>query len=120
MKNDNLVIGASLKTHRFSNIAINRLRSYGHSVKAIGLKEGLVKDVSIEKGHPEFADIDTILLYINPKRQPEYFNYLASLKPRRVIFNPGTENSDLQDFLESNGIQAVIACSLVMLSTGQY
>ena len=120
MKSDNLVIGASLKAHRYSNMAINKLRSYGHSVKAIGLREGYVNDVIIEKGHPEFTGIDTVTLYINPLRQPEYFDYITSLSPRRVIFNPGTENSEFEDMLESKGIEALRACTLVMLSSGQY
>jgi len=120
MKNDHLVIGASVKIERYSNKAINRLRSYGHSVKAIGLREGVVQDIVIEKGYPEFPDIDTVLLYINAQRQAEYFDYVLSLKPRRVIFNPGTENAQFEKLLESNGIESIIACSLVMLSTGQY
>jgi predicted CoA-binding protein len=120
MKSDNLVIGASLKPHRYSNMAINRLRSYGHSVKAIGLREGFVQDVFIEKGHPDFTNIDTVTLYINPRRQPEYFDYITSLGPRRVIFNPGTENSDLEHHLQAKGIEAIRACTLVMLSAGQY
>ena len=79
-----------------------------------------MQDVPIEKGHPELNNIDTVTLYINPRRQPEYFDYIASLGPRRVIFNPGTENSELEHFLESKGIKAIRACTLVMLSSGQY
>jgi len=120
VKKDNLVIGASLKAHRYSNMAINRLRSHGYSVKAIGLREGVVNDVSIEKGRPAYTDIDTVTLYINPRRQPDCYDYILSLKPRRVIFNPGTENSEFERLLESNGIEAVGACTLVMLSSGQY
>jgi predicted CoA-binding protein len=101
-------------------MAINKLRSYGHSVKAIGLRVGYVNDVPIETGHPEFAGIDTVTLYINPQRQPEYFDYITSLGPRRVIFNPGTENSEFEDLLESKGIEAIRACTLVMLSSGQF
>lgn len=120
MKNNHLVIGASVKVDRYSNKAIIKLRSHDHSVKAIGLREGIVKDVAIEIGLPAFSDIDTVLMYINAKRQEEYFEYIASLKPRRVIFNPGTENFEFVQYLESRGIESVIACSLVLLASGQY
>ncbi len=116
----NLVIGASLKTYRYSNMAIRRLLQYGHDVKAIGLREGDVEGVRIDKGFPEFEEIDTVLLYINPSRQPQYFDYIKNLKPRRIIFNPGTENREFEDFARENGIEPIEACSLVMLSTGMY
>jgi len=120
MKTDNLVIGASLKSHRYSNMAIQRLRQHKLPVKAIGLRLGEVVDVEIDLGQPAYDSIDTVLLYINPLRQPEYYNYINSLKPRRVIFNPGTENSELKSMLEKNGIEALYACSLVMLASGEY
>ncbi|HAW52499.1 MAG TPA: CoA-binding protein [Flavobacteriales bacterium] len=120
MKNSNLVVGASLKVHRYSNMAIDRLRAHGHDVKAIGLREGFVNDVTIVKGRPDYQDIDTVTLYINPRRQPDCYEYIVSLKPRRVIFNPGTENSEFERLLESKGIKAIRACTLVMLSSGQY
>lgn len=101
-------------------MAIKRLVSHGLKVKAIGLREGIVDGVVIEKGLPQFQDIDTILLYINPRRQAEFFVYLLSLKPRRVIFNPGTENPELEKVLIQNKIETIEACSLVMLASGQY
>jgi predicted CoA-binding protein len=101
-------------------MAIDRLRAHGHAVKAIGLREGLVNDVTIVKERPDFPDIDTVTLYINPRRQPDCYDYIISLKPRRVIFNPGTENAEFEHLLESKGIEAIRACTLVMLSSGQY
>ena len=120
MKSDNLVIGASFKSHRYSNIAIQRLRQHALPVKAIGLRSGEIIDVGIDVGQPSYETIDTILLYINPSRQPEYYDYINSLKPRRVIFNPGTENSELQNMLNENGVETLNACSLVMLASGEF
>ena len=115
-----LVIGASLKEIRYSNRAIRMLRNYGHEVKAIGLREGNVLDVSITKEKKDFSDIDTVTLYLNPKRQQEYYDYIIGLQPRRVIFNPGTENPELYELLLKNNIENEIACTLVLLSTDQY
>lgn len=115
-----LVIGASLKSYRYSNMAILRLRNYGHEVLAIGIREGKVDDVNIDTGRPDFSDIDTVTLYINPQRQAEYFDYITGLKPKRIIFNPGTENSEFQQLAESKGIETLEACTLVMLSVGNF
>ncbi len=115
-----LIIGASLKEERYSNKAINRLRNYNHPVVAIGLREGDVQDVSIVKGEPVFNDIHTVSLYINPKRQPEYYDYILALQPKRVIFNPGTENVELFDLLQQASIPFEASCTLVLLSTDQY
>ena len=115
-----LVLGASLKADRYSNMAIKRLVASGQEVVAIGLVSGYVADVSIEEGMPIYKDVDTITLYLNPKRQLEYYNYIISLSPKRVIFNPGTENMELVKLLERNGIEAEIACTLTLLATGLY
>ncbi len=119
MKNT-LVIGASLKEERYSNKAIKKLRNYKHSVKAIGLREGTVLDVSIEKEKNNYTDIDTVTLYLNPKRQKEYYDYVISLQPKRVIFNPGTENNEFYELLKQENIAYEESCTLVLLSTGQY
>ncbi|WP_010523365.1 CoA-binding protein [Aquimarina agarivorans] len=115
-----LIIGASLKEARYSNKAIKKLRDFKHPVNAIGLREGLVLDVAIKRGKPAFEDIHTVSLYINPKRQPEYYNYIIGLKPRRVIFNPGTENSEFFNLLEKSSIPFETSCTLVLLATNQY
>ena len=115
-----LVIGASLKPNRYSNLAINRLVSYNHTVEAIGLRNGVVAGVTISTEKVPFDSIHTVTLYLNPNRQQDYSNYFVSLNPARAIFNPGTENPEFYDILKSNAIQVEVACTLVLLSTNQY
>lgn len=115
-----LVLGASDNPARYSYLAINRLRSHQHPVVAVGKKETAVNGIPIRKDHVPVEGVDTVTLYLNPKNQVEYYDYILSLNPKRIIFNPGTENDDLIRMAEENGIQPVIACTLVMLSTGQY
>ncbi|WP_034259040.1 CoA-binding protein [Altibacter lentus] len=115
-----LVLGASLNPSRYSNLAIHRLVTRGHTVEAVGLKEGEVAGVSITTQKEDFKDIDTVTLYLNPKRQEEYYNYILSLAPKRVIFNPGTENQEFYALLRRNGIEVEVACTLVLLGTNQY
>ena len=115
-----LVIGASLKEVRYSNIAIKKLRNFKHSVVAIGLRKGQIDDVQIETEMIPFEELDTVTLYLNPKRQESYYNYIISLQPKRVIFNPGTENHGFYKLLSAEGIAYEEACTLVLLSTGQY
>src|SRR5690606_18967228 len=102
---------------RYSYLAINRLRAHGHPVVAIGNREGEAGDVHFGKERPEDKDIDTVTLYLNPKRQQAYYDYLLSLQPKRIIFNPGTENPELERLAEEKGIKVLEACTLVMLST---
>ena len=115
-----LVLGASENPGRYSFLAINRLRAKEHPVVAIGKKTGNVSDVSITTEHPQLNDIDTVTLYLNPKNQKEYYDYILSLHPRRIIFNPGAENDELAVLATEQGIQPMEACTLVLLSTGQY
>ncbi|WP_339840739.1 CoA-binding protein [uncultured Maribacter sp.] len=115
-----LVFGASLNPVRYSNLAIRRLVDSGVETVAYGLREGEVSGVSISNNFDKIKDIHTISLYLNPKRQEEYFNEIISLAPSRVIFNPGTENPTFYNLLEKNGIEVAVACTLVLLSTGQY
>ena len=115
-----LVIGASMNPSRYSYLAINRLVAHQHPVVAIGLKEGIVSNVPIMKDQPHVQGIDTVTLYVNPGNQKPYYDYIISLKPRRIIFNPGTENEELQDLAAQNGIKTMEACTLVLLGTGQY
>ncbi len=119
MKNT-LVLGASLKAERYSNMAIKMLREYQHPVKAIGLRKGLVSDVTIETETAYYEAIDTITLYLNPKRQEAYFEYIVSLNPKRIIFNPGTENDFFYRILDRYAIEYEVACTLTLLRTGQY
>jgi len=115
-----VVLGASNNPSRYSYLAINKLSAYGHPVVAIGKKNGKVGDVQIEKDHLPVAEVDTVTLYLNPMNQREYIDYIIDLKPKRIIFNPGTENEQLISKAKENGIEPVIGCTLVMLSTGQY
>jgi hypothetical protein len=115
-----VVLGASPNPERYSNLAVKQLRQHGHSVVAIGVKEGKIGDVDIIREHPLLQDVETVTLYLNPQRQTEYYNYILSLKPKRIIFNPGTENDELESLASANNIEPIEACTLVMLSTGQY
>ena len=115
-----LVLGASDNPSRYSYLAVNRLRSHGHPVVAIGKKNAMVADVPIEKQKKEWNDVDTVTLYLNPTHQQQYYDYILSLKPKRIIFNPGAENDELADLAIKNGITPIEACTLVLLSTNQY
>jgi predicted CoA-binding protein len=115
-----LVLGASLKPNRYSNYAIQRLMAHDYEVVAIGLKEGIVDGVTIDIELKAYKDIDTVTLYLNAKRQQEYYDYIIGLKPKRVIFNPGTENPEFFQLLKENNMDFEIACTLVLLSTNQY
>jgi hypothetical protein len=115
-----LVIGASDNPQRYSYLAVTRLRGKGHPVVAIGRRSVKVGDVDVETGKKDFPEIDTVTLYLSPRLQKEYYDYIISLHPRRIIFNPGTENPELEELAQANGIQPLEACTLVMLSTGQY
>tara|TARA_R100001369_G_scaffold36196_2_gene61584 strand:- start:30779 stop:31141 length:363 start_codon:yes stop_codon:yes gene_type:complete len=120
MKKKTLVLGASLNPTRYSNLAIGRLVRKNVETVAIGLREGTVNGVTINSEMIDFEGIDTITLYLNAKRQEAYYDYIIDLQPKRVIFNPGTENPVLYDLLRKNNIQFENACTLVMLSTNQY
>jgi len=115
-----LILGASDNPSRYSFLALNSLRKHGHPVVAIGKKTSKVADVEVMTEKKELNDIDTVTIYLNPVNQKQYYDYIFSLQPKRVIFNPGAENQELIDLLRSKGIEPVEACSLVLLSTGQY
>lgn len=115
-----LVIGASTKPERYSFKAISMLREYAHDVVAIGAREGIVVDVPFTEELEAFSDIHTVTLYINPTIQKSYFDYILSLKPKRIIFNPGTENKAFYEILLKTEIEIVEACTLVLLRTNQF
>jgi uncharacterized protein len=115
-----MVIGASPNPERFSYKAISLLQKYGHQVEAIGIKNGTINNIEIQKGYPQIQGIHTITLYIGPPRQSEYYEYILSLSPKRIIFNPGTENNGLENMAKEAGIEVVEACTLVMLNTGKF
>jgi predicted CoA-binding protein len=111
-----LVVGGSPNPSRYSNMAINRLRSKNHEVVSIGRKESKVADVDILTGKPNFEDIHTVTMYVGPQNQNEFMDYLVDLKPKRIIFNPGTENYEFESKAQNEGIEVVNNCTLVMLS----
>ncbi len=115
-----LVLGASLKPSRYSNMAINRLVTFKQEVEAIGLRKGVVAGVEISTEQIPFENIHTVTLYLNPQRQEQYYDYIISLQPRRVIFNPGTENPNFYKLLQQKNIEVEVACTLVLLGTNQY
>lgn len=115
-----LVIGASHKPDRYSFLAVNMLREYNHETVALGRRAREVDDWQIIDGRPALQDIHTVTLYLNPSNQREYYEYIISLEPQRVIFNPGTENAELRQKLLAAGIEPVSGCTLVMLRSGLY
>ncbi len=115
-----LVVGASENPERYSNIAIKKLIAHGHPIIALGNKKGSIDTIIIETEKKQFENIDTITLYISAAHQPAYYDYLLTLKPKRIIFNPGTENETFFKMVQQSGITALEACTLVLLSTNQY
>lgn len=115
-----LVVGASLNDQRYSHKAILTLRKNDIPTYALGLKSGIVGDVNIETEWKKFTDIHTVTIYMNPKRQEEVIEPILALSPKRIIFNPGTENLKFQELALAQNIEVLEACTLVMLNTGQY
>lgn len=115
-----LVFGASLKKERISHMAVKRMVSQGRNVVAIGGRAGHIEDVEILTGHHSFDEVDTITIYMGENGQEEHETYLLSLNPKRIIFNPGAENSNFALKARQQGIETINACTLVMLSTGEY
>ena len=115
-----LVIGASSNPEQYSHMAIKRLLEKGHQVEAIGRSEFMVESIQVQKDKIPFEGIHTVTLYLNKERQGEYLEYILSLKPSRIIFNPGAENEPFRLAAEKAGIEGINACTLVMLATGAY
>lgn len=119
-KKKTVVLGASPNPDRYSFLAVNRLNAHGHPVVAIGKRSAQIGDTPIITGQPSQEEVDTVTLYMNPGNQKEYYDYILQLHPKRIIFNPGTENDELVKMAEDKGISTMEACTLVLLSTGQY
>ncbi len=115
-----LVLGATTNPERYAYLAVQRLLQKGHEVLPVGIKIGEVHGIPIMQGQPEVEGVDTITLYLGAERQREYYDYLLSLKPKRIIFNPGAENPKLAQLAEKQGIEIIEGCTLVMLSIGTY
>ena len=115
-----VVLGASPLPHRYAHIAVRRLRAAGHPVVAIGRHAGAIGDVTIQPTWPEGIRVDTVTLYLNPVNQGPWMGTIIAAAPRRIIMNPGTENSELAERARVAGIEVVEACTLVMLATEHY
>ena len=115
-----LILGASTNPSRYANLAAHKLVANGHPIINVGVKPGEVAGIPIEMPEQIHTDLDTITLYLGPQNQPAYYDYIIKSKPKRIIFNPGTENPELEELAEANGIESMEACTLVLLSTGQY
>lgn len=115
-----LILGASTDASRYSNRAARMLAQHGHPIINVGREEGEVAGAPIYTKLPDDAEFDTVTMYLSAKRQGDYAQMLLDRKPRRVIFNPGAENPELEKTLEDAGIEPVHACTLVLLSTGQF
>ncbi len=120
MSKNTVVLGASENPERYSFLATQKLVAHQHTVTAIGIKAGKISATPIITEHPPIDNVDTVTLYLSPANQKAYYDYIVSLQPKRLIFNPGTENDELVNLAIANGIQPIEACTLVMLSTGQY
>jgi uncharacterized protein len=115
-----LILGATPETNRYAYLAAERLQAHGHEFIPVGRKRGVVLGKTIINDRPLIEDVDTVTLYINPQNQVGEYQYILDLKPKRVIFNPGTENEELEEILQKNGIEVEIGCTLVMLSVGTF
>ncbi len=113
-----LVIGASPNPNRYSFKATKLLKNYGHQVFPVGIRDGEIDGLKILKEFPLESDIHTVTIYLSPKRQEPYYEKILALKPKRVIFNPGTENPAFRETLAQNGIETVENCTIVMLKSG--
>ena len=116
-----VVLGASTNPSRVSHQAVHRLTSAGFDVVPVGIRKGAIAGIDIQNGSPEIGGVDTVTLYLNPQRQLPYYDYILNkLEPKRIIFNPGTENHELRKLANEKGIETEYACTLVMLSLNIY
>ncbi len=115
-----LVLGASANPEQYSHLAVKKLLQHGHEVEAIGREEFQIGPVIVSPSPKPLENIHTVTLYLNPTKQELYEDYIISLHPKRVIFNPGAEHPSFAKKLKSEGIEAIEACTLVMLSAGTY
>ncbi len=126
VKKRTVVLGASPNPSRYAYFAVRSLTNFGHEAIPVGVKKGSIEGIEIINGKPPLEEVDTVTLYLNPERQKEYYDYInradfkITTEPRRIIFNPGTENPELARLAEANGITVEIACTLVMLTVGTF
>jgi predicted CoA-binding protein len=115
-----LVVGASTNPERYAFKAVNSLLAHGHEIELVGQKAGEIKGNRIHTNYPDFDGIDTVTMYVGFKNQPILYDYILKQHPRRIIFNPGTENPEFEKLATSKGIEVEQACTLILLATGQY
>ena len=115
-----LIVGASTNSERYSYKAALSLLAHGHEIALVGKKAGIVKGHEIKIDNPDLEEIDTVTMYVGPTNQPSLYDYILKQKPRRIIFNPGAENPEFEQLAKEKGIEVEEACTLVLLSTGQY
>lgn len=120
MNKKTIVIGASAKPDRYSNRAVRMLVKNNNEVIALGFENATIDNITIQTNWKFYENIDTVTIYLNPQRQKDYYNYILNLNPKRIIFNPGTENTELEKLASEKNIKTLEACTLVLLSTGQY
>ena len=120
MSKKTVVIGASTKPERYAYKATIALQKHLHEAIPVGIREGEINGTKILLGKPELKEVDTVTLYVGPQNQAEWHDYIIGLKPKRVIFNPGTENPEFESLLQKNNIEPIEACTLVLLSIGNY
>lgn len=117
-----VIIGATNNPSRYAYLAAEMLDHYNHEFVPVGIRKGdvfgrLILDITMK---PVISQVDTVTLYIGPQRQPAWYDYIIGLSPKRIIFNPGTENPEFEQLAEQSGIEAIEACTLVMLRSGQF
>lgn len=117
-----VVVGATPNPARYAYIAANMLRDYKHEVVPVGIRNGELAGENILqlKDSPTIKDVDTVTLYVGPQNQEAWYDFIFGLKPKRIIFNPGTENRTFEKKAEAAGIEVVEGCTLVMLRSGQF
>lgn len=115
-----VVIGASDNPERYAYKAVQSLLSKGYEVFPVGIRKGIIGDLPISVDRVFYGDINTVTLYVGQKNQPDWYEYILSLQPKRIIFNPGTENEELKQLAQAENIETIEACTLVMLSIGNY
>ena len=120
MNKPTVIIGASPNPERYSYKATVRLKKAGNTIYPVGLKEGKIEEESILTGFPRLGDVHTVTIYVGPKNQAYWADYIMELSPKRIIFNPGAENAELAAIAAKKGIECLEACTLVMLSIGNY
>ncbi len=115
-----VVIGASPNEARYSNMAVRKLTKYGHEAIPLGIREGSINNIKIITNRPELTDIHTVTMYVGSQNQEDWIEYIYSLAPKRIIFNPGTENTDFINDARKKGIEVLVTCTLILLDSGGF